>query len=304
MTHSMMTRVLCCIACIAAAAHSASAQGNPPGTVTVSAAVTGIRTFDAGLGQGGQMRWSSSAISGSVTRQLVPAFAAGISLRYASEEWLFDSPATFEGMPPWRDLRRAGVGLNLSLALSRTLLVGLSPAVEWANDARADAADGLTYGAVVSAVKVFRPDLTLGTGASIHRRFYSVKVSPFVVVNWKLNEYLRIANTLSAGPEGGAGVELRWTFAPDWELAGGGVTKSDRYRLAPAGPYAGDIGETSSIPLFARLSRKLGPLFKADLYLGSMAQGRLKIKDSGGREIASDDYRIAPAIAATISFKR
>jgi len=303
MSDSVMTRALFCIACLCVAVPRASAQGNPPGTVTVSGAVTGIHQFDVDLDQGGHVQWSSAAINGSVTRQFVPAFAAGISLRYASEDWRFDSPVAFGGTPPWQDLRRASAGLNLSLALSHTLLVGLSPNVEWAYDTGASTGDALTYGAVVSAVKVVRTGMTLGAGASVQRKFYSVKVSPFVIVNWKLNDHLRIANTTSAGPEGGAGVELRWTLTPVWELAGGGVTKSDRYRLAQTGPNAGNVAEISSIPMFARLSRKLGPNFKADFYAGAMAQGRLRIKDPNGHELASTDCGVAPAIAATFSLK-
>lgn len=303
MRRSVATRIFACIACTFVAAPRASAQGKPPGTVTVSAAVTGIHQFGSGLDQGGDMQWNSAAISGSVTRQFVPAFAAGVSLRHVSEDWRFNSPAAFGGEAPWRDLRRSSVGLNLSLALSRTLLLGVSPSVEWAYDTGANTEDAFTYGAVVSAAKVVKPDMVLGAGASVYRQFYSVKVSPFVIVNWKLNDRFRIANARPAGPEGGAGVELCWMLTPDWELAGGGVFRSDRYRLVDTGPYAGDIGETSSIPMFARLSRGLGPKFKADLYTGALAQGRLRIKDSDSHEIASDDYAIAPAIAVTVSLR-
>ena len=300
----MITHILCCLAFVIVGASRATAQGQPPGTVTVSAALTGIHQFARDLDQGGQVDWSSGAISGSVMRQLVPAFAAGISLRHVAENWRIDSPAAFGGQAPWRNLRRSGVGLNLSLALSHTVLVGVSPVVEWALESGAGTADALTYGTVVSAVKVVGPNLTLGGGASVQRQFYSVKVSPFAIINWKLNERLRIANALPAGPEGGAGIEARGTLTPDWELALGGVIRSDRYRLAGDGPYAGFIGETSSMPIFARLSRKLGPKFRADLYAGALANARLRIKDSDGNEVARTDYPVAPAIAATVSFRR
>jgi hypothetical protein len=56
--------------------------------------------------------------------------------------------------------------------------------------------------------------------------------------------------------------------------------------------------------MFVRLSRKLGSDFKADLYAGMMAQGRLRTRDSDGHQIVSSSYGAAPAIAATISFKR
>jgi len=286
-----------------ATAPVALAQGNPPGTVTVSSAVTGIHQFTGDLEQGGDVQWSNASFSGSVTRQFVPAFSAGISVRYGYEDWRFGSPAAFDGKAPWLRLQRPGASLNLSLALSRTLVLGVSPTVELAYDSGANTDDAMIYGAVLSAAKIFSPRFTLGAGASVTRQFYSVKTSPFVIVNWKITDRLRLANAVPAGPEGGAGVELRYALTPDWELAGGGVWRSDRWRLEEQGASAGNVGETSFIPMFARLSRKLGPKVKLDLYAGALASNRLTVKDSDGNEIAHDEYGIVPAISATLSGK-
>jgi hypothetical protein len=277
------------------------AQGNPPGTVTLSAAVTGIHQVSGDLDQGGDLQWNSVAFSGSVTRQFVPAFLAGLSLRYCYEDWRIRSAAAFGAEAPWQRLQRPGASLNLSLALSPTLMLGVSPTVEWACDSRADMADAGIYGAVLSAASVFSPKFVLGAGASVTRQFYSVKSSPFVIVNWRITDRLRLANAAPAGPLGGAGVELRHAPTPEWELAGGGVWRSDRWRLEKHGASAGNVGETSSVPLLARLSRKLGPKTRIDLYAGAMASNRLTVKDSDGHEIAHDDYGIVPGISATLS---
>lgn len=299
-----MVRRFTCAAIGLVAASLARAQGKPPGTVTISAAVAGTHQFDRDLDGGGRVGWSTGAIGGGVTRQMVPAFAAGLSARFATEDWRIDSPVALGAGAPWRELSRSSVSANLSLALSRTFVLGLSPTLEWALERGASTSDALIYGAVMSAVKVFGPNLTLGGGASVSRQFYSVKVSPFAIVNWKLSERFRIANALPAGPEGGAGIEARWTISPDWELAGGGVIRSDRYRLANAGSFAGLIGETSSMPMFVRLSRKLGADFKADVYAGAQASSRLRIKNGDGDQIARTHDAATPAIAATLSFRR
>jgi len=279
------------------------AQGNPPGTVTVSSSVTGVHQFSSDLDQGGDLQWSSMTVSGGVTRQFVPAFAAGLTLRYGVEDWRIHSAAAFGGEAPWQRLQRPGASLSLSLALSRSLVVGVSPTVEWAYDSRANTDDAAIYGAVFSVAKVFSPKLVLGGGASVTRQFYNVKTSAFVIVNWKLTDRLRIANALPAGPEGGAGVELRYAPTTDWELAVGGVSRSDRWRLEASGPGRGNVGETSFIPMFARVSRKLGSKLKVDLYSGLLANDRIKLKDADGRELAQDSYRTAPAVALTLSGK-
>jgi hypothetical protein len=280
---------------------AALAQGNPPGAVTVSSAVTGIHQFSGDLEQGGGAQWSSATLSGSVTRQFVPAFAAGLSLRYDDEDWRIGSPGAFGGKAPWQHLQRPGASLNLSLALSTTLLVGVSPVVEWAYDSRASASHAMVYGAVFSAAKVFSPRFTAGAGASVTQQFYSRKATPFVIVNWRLTDRIRIANAAPAGPLGGAGVELRYAPTPEWELAGGGVWRSDRWRLEGEGSTAGRVGETSFVPLLARLSRKFGPKARCDLQTGVSARNKLTVKDSDGNEIAHDGFGVVPIISATFS---
>jgi hypothetical protein len=203
MSRATVIRIVFNLVLGAVAASSAHAQGKPPGTVTFSAAATGFRQFSSDLEPLGTVSASNAALSASVTRQMVAAFAAGISARLSSEDWQFDSPAAFGGSPPWHQLQRSSVGVSLSLALSKTVLIGVSPSLEWALENDAESEDALTYGAVVSALKVLKPDLILGAGASVYRQFYSIKTSPFLIINWKLSEKLRIANALPAGPEGG-----------------------------------------------------------------------------------------------------
>lgn len=291
------------IAAGSAAARPASAQGNPPGTVTVSSAATFTQEFARDFDGGGDLKWSSRTFSVGVTRQFVPAFAAGFTLRYGYEDWDISSATALGGEVPWQQLQRPGASLNLSLALSRSLLVGVSPTVEWAYDTRADMADACIYGAVVSAAKVFSPDLVMGGGFSVTRQFYSVKATPFVIVNWKLNDRFRLANAAPASLLGGAGVELRYTPAPDWELAAGGVWRSDRWRLAGDGPLRAGVGETSSIPLLGRLSRKLGPKVRLDLYSGATVSNKLTLRDLDGKDLAHDGYGAAPVLSATLSGK-
>lgn len=289
---------------IAIVASVASAQGKPPGTVTTSASVTGLHQFATNTDSDGKVSSGSATISGSITRQMIAALTLGASASYSAERWTIEDPAAFSQGVPWRDLRRLSLGVPVTLALSRSLLVGCSVNAEWASEQGANQADAVIYGTVLSMAKVFDPRLTLGAGASLSHQFYSNKVSPFLIINWRLSERLRIANAFSAGPEGGAGIELRDTLTPEWELAVGGVLRSDRYRLADSGAYPGAIGEKGGIPVFARASRKFGEHLRADVYAGVLAQGRIRIKDDDGNELATTRYPAQPAFAATLAFRR
>lgn len=289
--------------CVTFMASRASAQGKPPGTISTSGSVTGLDLFRTSTDSDGKASSGGATISASVTRQMAQALTLGATASYAAEQWTIEDRAAFGQTAPWRDLRRFSVGVPVTLALSRSLVVGCSANAEWASERGASQADAVLYGTVLSMAKVFNPRLTLGAGASVSHQFYSNKVSPFLIINWRLSERLRIANSFSAGPEGGAGIELRDTLTPEWELALGGVLRSDRYRLADSGPYPGAIGEKGGIPVFARLSRKFGEHVRVDLYAGVLNQGRLRIKDDGGHELATTGYPAQPALAATLAFR-
>ncbi len=289
------------LACAPLLAPPVQAQGRPPGTVSGSVAFTGFGQLPHDLDGGGDVHTRNLGVSASVTRQFDRAFAAGVSLRYVSEDWRIGTAPALGGQNPLGRFVHPAASVNLSLALSPKVLVGLSPTVEMAYEPGAGAHDALVYGAVASVAGVLSPRMVLGLGANVSRQFYSVKVSPFVIVNWRLTDRLRIANAPAAGPLGGAGVELRYAFARDWEVAGGGVYRSERYRLGKDQPWAGQVGETGGIPLLARLSRKLDAATRLDASAGVVTNGTLKIKDSDGHQLAKDGYGVTPMAAVTLA---
>jgi hypothetical protein len=282
---------------------AARAQGKPPGTVAVSAALTVVQQARADLDGGGDARSNSRALHLGVTRQFVPAFSAGLAVRLVDEEWDIFSPTALGGVTPWQQFQRPGASLPMSLALSPTMILGISPTVDWPHDTRTDLPDACTWGAVLSVVHVWSPGHVLGGGASVTRQFYSVKTTPFVIVQWKILERLRVANALGSGPLGGAGVELRYAVTPNWELAAGGVSRSDRWRLPNTGSGSGRVGETQSIPLLARLGRSIGSRARVDLSAGVVTAGRLTLRDSGGHDLGHDGFGPSPTVSATASCK-
>ena len=120
-----MTRIAACKRIVAVAAVAAlavavplHAQGNPPGTVTVSAAVHAMQQGSTSLDGGGSARWHALTFSAGLARQIVPAFAAGMSLRYDDQAWTVRSANALGPSAPWRHLLRYGVSANASLALN------------------------------------------------------------------------------------------------------------------------------------------------------------------------------------------
>lgn len=279
------------------------AQGLQPGEVSASGSITGINQFDTDLDHSGSFHWAGVQIGGNVTRQFTPQVAAGFSLRYDYQDWNWDKSAAFADRAPWSRLNAPLVGLNLSYAIAPDWRLGFSPSVEWSGESGAKASDSLNYGALLTATRTVSPDLVLGFGLGVFRQIDENKVFPFVLVNWKISDRLRLGNPLQAGPAGGAGLELAYALSERWEVGGGGSYRSYRFRLKDDGPVPGGIGENRFIPLFARLSYSIDKSTRADLYAAGFVNGKLTVDNAGGRDVYSDEYNSAPAIGLTVSHR-
>ncbi len=282
---------------------SAAAQSLPPGTTVSSASLSGIATFDTDLDAGGSMRWSGVLAAGSVLRQITPQVAAGFSVKYGFEQWHFSDPKAFGGIAPWNDINQPQVGLTFIYKPTEDWTVVVSPSVAWAYENGASTSNAVEYGAVVIAKKDFSPTLSVGVGAAIYRQLYETKTFPFLAIDWKINDAWRLTNPFPAGPAGGAGLELVYSFGEGWEAGFGGTYRSFSFRLDDNGPVPDGIGENRSIPLFFRLSRNIGKQAQVDFHAAALANGRLKVKNQDGSDLASDDYSIAPAVGLTLRYR-
>ncbi len=156
---------------------------------------------------------------------------------------------------------------------------------------------------MLSATRIFSPDLVFGVGAGVFRQIDETKVFPFLVVNWKITDRLRLGNPLPAGPAGGAGLELAYAFDDRWELGGGGSYRSYRFRLKDDGPVPDGIGENRFFPLFARLTYHFDRATRADLYAAAFVNGKLTVARADGSDLTNDEYKTAPALGLTLSHR-
>lgn len=280
-----------------------AAQDLPVGANVTSASLTGIAQFNTDFDAGGSFSWGGGIAAGSVLHQFTKQFAAGVSVQYDFEQWHFSNPAKFGGVAPWRDINQPQIGATFVYAPAEDWTIVVSPSVTWSYETGASTSDALNYGAVVIVSKDFSPTLSIGLGAAVFRQIYHTPVYPFLAIEWQIDEHWKLANPFAAGPAGGAGLELSYAFANGWEAGVGGTYRSFVFRLAQDGPVPDGIGEQTFFPVFFRLSRTMGKQAQFDFYAAALANGTLKVKNPQGNDLASDDYRVAPALALTFRYR-
>lgn len=286
----------------AGAATIASAQSQPPGQTTTTIGAVGVSQLKADLDGGGKAGWNSVGVNLNVAHQFTPSLSAGVRASYAAEDWRFDTPTAFGPTAPWGRIDRPSIGFNVGYATSADLAWFVAPQFEWAYESGASAADGLNYGAVFGVTKVFSPTLVMGFGLGVFRQIDDTKYFPFVIVNWQIDEKLRLSNPLPAGPAGGAGLELAYALDSGWELAAGAAYRDYRFRLNEDAAAPDGLGRNTGIPVFARLTRKFGPAARIDFYAGLVADGKLRLLDDNGTTLRTADYGTAPLFGITGSF--
>lgn len=285
------------------AAAAALASAHSYGQTTATLGVVGASQLKADLDGGGKAGWNSLGVNLEIARQFTPALSASVRAAYLTEDWRFDAPTALGPTAPWGRIDRPSLGFNLSYAASADLAWFVAPQFEWAYASGASAADGLSYGAVFGATKVFSPVQVLGLGLGVFRQIDKTRVFPYLIVDWQIDDKWRLANPLQAGPAGGAGLELAYAVATGWELAAGAAYRDYRFRLDDGAAVPDGLGRNSGIPVFARLTRKFGPAARIDFYAGLVADGKLRMLDADGRAVREADFGTAPLLGITGSYR-
>ncbi len=283
------------------------AQAQPAGPRDVNRTVysfsfSPIYQFESDFDHGGSFSVQRYAFNFDTSAPVTSSLRAGISLGYEFEKYDFSGTTAFAGSDPWSDIHRFSAGLPVSWRMTDSWSVFVSPQVEWYGESGVDNwDDAFGYGAVFAVSYRVSPTFTLGAGAGVFRRTEETKGFPYIAVDWKITEDLRLSNPFRTSPSGPAGLELSWRISDRWEIATGGAYRSFRFRLDDSGVAPNGIGEQESTVGYARLTYRVGRGLKLDLYGGAAFNGKMRINDRAGNELGSDDFETAPMAAFSLT---
>jgi len=225
----------------------------------------------------------------------------GGSLQYGRDDWRFTNPVAFGRQAPWDTVNRAAATVSATYVTAGGMRWTVAPQFDYAAESGAKSSESYGYGALLMAAKSFSQDLTIGLGLGAFRRIEETTYIPFLIVDWQITPDLRLANPFSAGPAGGAGLELSYAFAPRWEFGIGGAYRSYRFRLSEDGPTPNGIGQYQLTPIFLRAGYSIDKTWQVNFYAGTAVGPKLVLENASAEEIASDKPGSTPIIGATIS---
>ncbi len=289
------------------AAASICAQDGPAPTGSVEARQRelgirirggGLQQFETDIDDGGV--FDVTRLDGGVDLAFDLSDDLDLALNFGYMRDMYDftgGPAAFGGGSPWEDINTGRFGARINFHADEQWEFWGGPIVGVSGEDGADLGDAITGGGTLGFTHHFSDELALGAGVGVMSQIEeSTAVYPIIVVDWKIDDELRLRTGGSVSSRGGGQVELIWTFAPQWELGLGGGIESRRFRLNDNGPFPDGVGEESTLPIFARLGYDINPNAELNLLAGWVASGEIRLENRVGNLIQESDYEPTPFV--------
>jgi len=278
---------------------SGPGESSPPKTA-YQFSYTPIYQFETDMDAGGRFDVQRHLLRFDVTRFIDRHWMVGVGLSFDYERWNFSDIAGLAGVDLWDDLFRPGISIPIFYKLDGSWRFGFIPSIDLAGANGAEASESFSYGAVLTAAYAASPNLLIGLGAGIFERLDQTEAFPFLVIDWKINDRMRLNNPFQAGPVGPAGLELIYALGGQMEMGIGGAYRSYRFRLDDSSAVADGIGEVDFMAAFVRIGWRLGQRYQIDFNGGALIDGTITIEDEDGNELGDTDYDTAPFVGMTI----
>lgn len=305
MTRTLRIGQLIIVAACTGLAGITPAAGSPePDSWGYSAAVTTLRTLDAGLDAGGDTKLASYHLRAEAEREINARTEVGVRFDYDLFDREISGPGALEALRHLEDTKRVGITGFLGRRTRFGWSYGLRPFVKWAFESGAFSEDAMSYGMALAAIVGLSSQRRIGIGARVSRNMEDeTKIAPVFIVHWELSDNWSIANAREANFTSPAGLEIRYRGADDWRFALTGIYHSDDYRLDNSGPAAGGIGDSSGIVSYIRVTHRWLSWLNINGYAGAVFDGALQVEDAGGNRLAKSGYDTAPFVALSIEGK-
>jgi hypothetical protein len=251
--------------------------------------------FDSSITSGGNVEVSYTGVELRIDAPITKDDDLQYRFQYQRDDWDFGGTTGLGGNDPWDAVNTLDFALQWTHQYNNNTswFVGGIIRASYEDGANMTPRAGGTFGIVHS----FSSDVVLGIGAGVIGQAQDdPRVFPLFVVEWKINETLRLTSNLSTRFGSRTGLELVWTPRDHWSFGAGYSYSYSRFRLDDTGFAQNGAGEATAWPLTFRATYKASPTFDLSFVGAIVLGGHLEVTNGARQLINTTDYENAGAI--------
>ncbi|MDA7632502.1 hypothetical protein N8766_00195 [bacterium] len=230
-------------------------------------------------------------------------FSVGVGFR--RDAYDFGGFSGFSATNPWGNIDILSLAASTRWAFADDWsLLGI-PMIRVMAEDGADWSDSVSGGGLVGFSYRVNDRLTIGPGFGALTQIEDrLSVFPFIIVDWKINDRLKLETGRGLGASQGPGLLLSYSLNPSWSLLAGGRLERLRFRLSRQGPVPNGVGEDRGAPLSFGARYSWMRKGSVTVFGGFDVAGELLVDNPGGRELSSSSYDPAPffGVSANLRF--
>ncbi|MDP7005605.1 MAG: DUF6268 family outer membrane beta-barrel protein [Phycisphaerales bacterium] len=251
--------------------------------------------FEAPIDGGGDIGLSSTGTELIINSGVTDNDDLQFRFQYQNDDWDFSGPSGLGAINPWETITTVDFALQWTHKFNEKSQWFVGGILKTSYEG--SFSDGIVAGGTVGVVHAFSDNFTFGVGAGvIQQELDDERLFPVFVLEWKLNETLRITSDITTRFGSRTGAELVWTPRDEWSLGLGFSYGYSRFRLDNSGVAPNGAGEATSWPLTLRATYHASPKFDLTFFGGIVFNGHLDVTNQSSQLVQSRNYDSAGAI--------
>ncbi|MFW5815330.1 MAG: TonB-dependent receptor [Wenzhouxiangella sp.] len=287
--------ILALVAATSAAVAQPSGEGQSPWRTSIEGGA--VHQFDSDLDGGGSYSATRASIEAGLAFATGPRDSIGVSLGYTRDDYRFDGSSGLAGRDPWGSLHEYRASVPWRKGFGERINAFALPSLRWSAESGGDLGDAMTAGLIAGASYRVSDRLSVGPGIGVFDEIEdSVNVFPILLIDWQITDTLALETGGGLGATRGPGLQLNSTAIEGWTLSLGARYETYRFRLDDDGAVPDGVGEEKGVAMFLAAGYRSSPGVSVSVLAGLELDGKLRLEDSSGGTILSDDADPAPFV--------
>ena len=217
-------------------------------------------------------------------------FTLATSLKYELASYSFGNK-----VDPWHNINTLSGAALLKYKIDEHWLVYGGPAFRFSAESGSGWDNAKQGGGLIAVNYTMNDKLSFGGGLfGMSQIENSFQVLPILTANWKFADNWKLNLGFTDLATSGYGVGVSWDYRPEWQFTFGGQMNKSRFRIDGKGATSDGVGQDQSVTLTVAASWTPCKFATGTVFVGIAAGGELRLEDSTGHKLSSENYDPAP----------